>query len=223
VALPALGLALNWSACSERGQYQVADSLQAMVSHLPPRSLVVTGSDLTSGMFLYASLVEGRPLEVVPAGLVTSEWFLGRLPAERSEALRQRGLVGLLQQARARGVPVYLDFLPDGVAGFFVPEGLLYRYLAPGEPIPPRVEASRRSLDILDGVTRRGDYRLRADRPFWTRHLVQTWAWAYQTAGEGLLQADPYRARAALDQARAMRGTGPGSGPVKPMGREAAP
>jgi len=35
-------------------------------------------------------------------------------------------------------------------------------------------------------------------------HLVQTWAWAYQTAGEGLLQEDPTRAAEALEEARRM-------------------
>lgn len=204
--LPALGLAANLHACSERGQYHVPDSLLAMTSSLPPGALVVTGSDLTSGAFLFATLVEGKALDHVPAGLVASEWFLRQQPDDRARALREGGLAGLLRHARSRGVPVYLDFLPPGVAGFFVPEGLLYRYLAPGEPIPEREEASRRSLALLDAVPRRGDYRLSTDRPFWTRHLVRTWIWAYRTAAEGLLASDPERARMALDEARRMGG-----------------
>jgi len=204
VALPILGLAVNGSACSERGQFQVPDSLAAVTFQVPSGALVVTGSDLTAGMFLYGSLVLKTDWEVVPVGLVASEWFLARLPAERAEALRHGGLGALLVRERGRGVPVFLDFLPAGMAGFFVPEGLLYRYLAPGEPIPRRSEASRRSLDILDRVARRGDYTWEPGRPFWTRHLVQTWAWAYQTAGEGLLQEDPTRAAEALEEARRM-------------------
>ncbi len=223
VALPLLGLAVNWSACSEKGQFQVPDSLAAVASQVPPGSLVVTGSDLTSGMFLYGSLVGKRGWDVVPVGLISSEWFLERLPAERAEALRRGGLVALLGLVRSQGVPVYLDFLPGGISGFFVPEGLLYRYLAPGEPIPLRPQASRRSLDILDGVARRGDYSGNPGRPFWTRHLVQTWAWAYQTAGEGLMPVDPLRAEDALEVARAMRGGAPVAGDGGPARRETSP
>jgi len=200
------GLVLNLPACSERGQYHVPDSLEAMLAGIPPGSLVVTGNDLTSGMFLYANLVQDRSLDHLPAGLSASDWFLATLPSDRAQALRQGGLSALLEQARSRGVPVYLDFLPSGVDGFFVPEGLLYRYLAPGEPIPSREQASRRSLAILDGVVRRGDYSLRPHRPFWTRHLVRTWAWAYQTAGEGLAQAEPALAARALQTSRRMLG-----------------
>lgn len=200
------GFALNLPACSERDQHHVPDSLQAMLAGMPPGALVVTGNDLTSGMMLYATLVQDRPLDHLPAGLSASDWFLATLPADRAQALRQGGLPGLLAQARSRGVPVYLDFLPAGVEGFFVPEGLLYRYLAPGEPIPSRESASRRSLAILEGVARRGDYSLTPQRPFWTRHLVRTWAWAYQTAGEGLAQADSARAARALQTARRMLG-----------------
>ncbi len=201
-----LGLVLNLPACSERGQHHVPDSLEAMLAGMPPGALVVTGNDLTSGMILYATLVQDRPLDHLPAGLSASDWFLATWPSDRAQALRQGGLSGLLKQARSRGVPVYLDFLPSGVDGFFVPEGLLYRYLAPGEPIPSRVLASRRSLAILDGVARRGDYFLSLERPFWTRHLVRTWAWAYQTAGEGLAQADPVQAARAVQTARRMLG-----------------
>jgi hypothetical protein len=200
------GFALNFPACSERGQHHVPDSLQAMLAGLPPGALVVTGNDLTSGIFLYATLVQGQPLDHLPAGLSASDWFLETLPPDRAQALRQGGLPGLLVQARSRGVPVYLDFLPTGVDGFFVPEGLLYRYLAPGEPIPSRESASRRSLAILEEVARQGDYSLTPQRPFWTRHLVRTWAWAYQTAGEGLAQADPAQAARALQTARRMLG-----------------
>ncbi len=197
---------LNLPACSERGQHQVPESLEAMLAGLPPGALVVTGNDLTSGIFFYATMVEGRPLTHVPAGLGTSEWFLATLPSDQARALREGGLSGLLRQARAQGLPVHLDFLPAEVEGFFVPEGLLYRYLAPGEPIPEREQASRRSLAILDGVRRRGDYSLKSERPFWTRHLVRTWAWAYQTAGEGLVGTDPEEASRALQTARGMLG-----------------
>lgn len=212
VVLPLLGLGLNLQACSERGQYQVRDSLRAMTASLPPGALVVAGSDLTAGAFLFATRVEGRPMEVVPAGLVASDWFLAALPADRAEALRRGGLEGLLRHARERGVPVYLDFLPNGVDGFFVPEGLLYRYLAPGEPLPRREDAARRSLEILEGVSRRGNYRLSDERPFWTRHLVRTWIWAYETAAGGLEHADPVQAARAWGRVREMKGLEDGSG-----------
>lgn len=204
ILLPLVGLTVNLAAASERGQHHVPDALAAMADPLPPGSLVVAGSDLTAGAFLYARLVEGRPLDQVLPGLLSSEWYLASLPADRAEAARAGGLAAVLQQARAAGTGVYLDHVPPGVPGFFVPEGLLYRYLAPGEPIPDRVEASRRSLEILDSHPRRGDYRLSADQPFWTRHLLQTWAWAYRTAAEGLQAADPAAAAEARRKAEEM-------------------
>lgn len=203
VLLPVLGLAVNVQACSERGQFHVPDSLAAMVEPLPAGSVVVAGSDLTAGALLYARNVEGRPLEVVPAGLIGSDWFQDRLPADRAEAARAGGLPQLMLHLRAQGVPVYSDFAIPGVPGFFVPEGLLFRYLAPGEPLPTPREAARRSLAILERP-RRGDWRVSPDRPFWTRHLVRTWAWAYRTAGEGLLPEDPSQAAVALEAALAM-------------------
>lgn len=203
VLLPALALAVNLHACSERGQYHVPDSLAAMVEPLPAGAVVVAGSDLTAGALLYARHVGERPLAVLPVGLVGSDWFQAQMPPDQAEAARAGGPPALLLHLRATGVPVFLDHVPQGVPGFFVPEGLLFRYLAPGEPLPTRDEAARRSLALLDRP-RRGEWRVAADRPFWTRHLVRTWAWAYRSAGEGLLGADPSQAALAFETALAM-------------------
>lgn len=181
-----LGTALNWQRASARGLYVISDAVRAMKDSVPPGALAVTCNDLTSGAFMYAAAVEGKDMLSVPAGLVYSDWFRAQMEPDQAEAIAEGGLEGLLRSERSQGRTVICEAPLPGVRGFFVPYGLMYKYLAPGEPIPNRMQASIESLLYLEKMPRRDAGRDYSCQPFWTEFYVQRWREAYRVLIEGL-------------------------------------
>lgn len=184
-------LGYNYSACSERGQEIVSNSLACITGGLPEGALVITTSDATSGLLMYATLQQHHQYLHVPAGLASSAWFVETMPQRYQQALKLGGLETLMQLARVEGRPVYSDWVVPQVKGFFVQEGLMFRYLRPGEPIPERAGAALKSWGLLEGIERQGDYQVSKDRPFWSNFYVQRWQQAYREVAQGLVQVAP--------------------------------
>ena len=181
-----LSLCLNWGRASARNTFVIADAVKAMESGLPTNSLVVTCNDLTSGAFMYATAVEGRPVQSVPLGVAHSDWFREQLAPEQSQALVQGGLEGMLVQARVARRDVFCEAVMPGMKGHFVPHGLLYRYYAPGEKLPDVDTACLESLMYLENFPRRPQAEDLSRQPFWVKFYDQRWREAYRVLIDGL-------------------------------------
>ena len=189
-----LGLGLNYQRASARGYFTVSDTAAAMLQSVPDGALAITCNDLTSGAFMYAAAVEGRRFMHISSGLINSPWYLEQLEQEQAEALRQGGLAELLCAERRRGREVYCEAILPGVnEGFFVPCGLMYRYLAPGEAVPDRTQASIAALLALENAPRR-NATTPSYRPFWERLYYERWRGAYGELIEGLPAGSKMRA-----------------------------
>lgn len=183
----------------QSGDYVVEDTQQAVFDAVPPDALLVAGTDQMSGAALYYQVVLGRrpDVQMLFPGLLGSDWYRGQLP----EGLRDRNLDQIVTEARAQGRDVYFDYLPSDLPGFFVPRGLVYRYLAPGEPLPDREVVDRQVFAFLEAQSRRGDYQHRSGDSALRAGLLGRWADAYRTVAESL----PYeQARMALGRAVAL-------------------
>ncbi len=175
----ACGLFLNAYRCSERQSYLISDSIAAIEKVVPPGAMLVTGNDLTSGAIMYAVAVEGRDIRHIPSGVVNSEWFSSRLSPEQAQAVERGGLEGLMVYERSQGHEVYSDAVLPQVRGFFVPVGLAYRYLAPGEPESPHVQIAMESLVVLEETPRRDRHNYGQQYPFWLQFFSRRWREAY--------------------------------------------
>lgn len=196
-----LGLGLNWGRASGRGLYVISDAVSAMTDSVPAGAVVITCNDLTSGAFMYASAVEGRDFVHIPAGLAYSQWFREQLEPYQAQAIAEGGIEGLLRCERLKGRAVMCEAPLPGVRGFFVPYGLMYKYLAPGEPLPDRLQASIESLMYLENFPRRDAGRDYSRQPFWAGFYVQRWKEAYRVLVGGLPPNSKMRA-AAEEKAR---------------------
>ncbi len=181
-----LGLGLNWGRASARGMYVISDAVNAMADSVPAGALVVTCNDLTSGAFMYATAVQERDFVHIPAGLAYSQWFREQLEPYQAQAIADGGIEGLLRCERLKGRIVMCETPLPGVRGFFVPYGLMYKYLAPGEPLPDRLQASIESLIYLEKCPRRDAGRDYSRQPFWAGFYVQRWKEAYRVLIDGL-------------------------------------
>ncbi len=193
----------NYYPSSERGRELVPCCAEIMASAVPEGAVVVTGSDLTSGIFMYEKAVQGKEFIHIPAGIAHSEWFLDSLPGSYADMLRRGGLPAFMLYARTQGVPVYTDFASSEIGGFFVPEGLMYRWIASFEPVPERSACAIASLALLDAHDPGLSCKYSADRPFWCNYLVSRLKSAYIVAADGLRTKDPREAGRAYERAHA--------------------
>lgn len=196
-------ISVNYQASSERNQELVSKCADIMVYSIPKGALVVTASDLTSGIFMYENAVLGKEYIHIPAGISRSEWFIESLPDNYADIIRRGGLPALMLYARAQGMPVYTDFASAEIRGFFIPEGLMYRWIASFEPIPERSACAAASLNILDSQILSENYKYSSDRPFWCNYLISHLKSAYIVAADGLRESDPSLAEIAYARARA--------------------
>ena len=198
---------LHYPACSLRGQYQPADLERTIFDRLPPRAIYLPGSDLCCGGALYTQLIlqERRDVQVLFPGLLGSAWYRASLAGPSlPPGIAEGTLPELCAAWRARHQEVYFDAIPTDVPGFFVPEGLVFRYLAPSEPLPDRIVTERANFEFLQPQVRRGDYRRNPDQPYWIHENLGRWASAFRRIAESLAQSDPERAGQALDLAAEM-------------------
>jgi hypothetical protein len=190
--------ALHWPDCSLRGQQQPGDLERAIFSRLPIGSIYLPISDLTAGGALYEQLVLGErtDVQVILPGLIQSDWYHQPL----IEPLAP--LAELCVRWRSQGHEVYFDAFQPDIPGFFEPQGVIFRYLAPGEPLPDRAQVETANFDFLQRQVLTGDYHYEPNTAFWTHDILERWSVAYRNIADALATSDPTRARRALTLAR---------------------
>ncbi|MCA9795185.1 MAG: hypothetical protein KC910_25425, partial [Candidatus Eremiobacteraeota bacterium] len=189
LALCLLNGAAHWNFTSQAGSYHLPDTIGIVWQTLPQDAVLIPASDMTSGGYLYEQVVLGRrpDVQLLHAGLLSSDWYRHSLPPELQ--------VDSLEEILACGRPVYFEEVQPGVAGFFVPRGLVYEYLPPGAPIPERQPVDRDTFERLQAFERRGDWQRRSTTPYLRGYLMQRWANAYKTVADSLPEAAAEQAR----------------------------
>lgn len=219
--MPLLALysvAMNWSAASQRGQYQPYDHMAAIMKWLPPNAVICIDGDLPAGEWDYLHTVLGMRPDVcgVFPGLLGAPWYrrdwvrdgLAVEADERRFEAFQKGtdkkhLQYLLDVCRDRNIPVYCtSMFEEAQDGQYFQEGLVYRYLRKDEKAPTpeeRLQTAKKLFEYLESCERRGDYRLDIRRQtFWTRYVIGSWVRAYRGVARDLYPAEPELAERAL-------------------------
>lgn len=162
------------------GQYHLDDTVDAVWQRLPQDSLMVPTSDLMSGALLFRQRVKGERTDVtlIFPGLLSSSWYRKTLP----EPLRAVESADALDQVASEwGRPLYWEQVSAETSGRFVPRGLVYQQLSPGQDVPARAPVDQETFTFLESQTRRGNYQERKGRPLLERSLIIHWANAYRT------------------------------------------
>lgn len=221
--LAVYSILMNWSACSQRGQYQPYDHMKAIMDYLPKDSVLLIDGDLPAGEWDFLHVVEGhRPdlLGVFP-GLLSAHWYrrdwMNNGPhkglgddadrdlneASKTSSKQLRHTQFLLDACRKRNIAVYATSkFGEAQDGYYIPEGLVYRYLNKDE-VPPtareRAETAKKVLDYLNKAQRRGNYRMDLRlQSFWQRYTIGTWVRAYRDAARELYHYYPDLSEQAL-------------------------
>lgn len=182
----------NYPAASERGAYLVNDTLRSMAAQIPDKALVLAQNDATCGGLIYAQAVEGRRFLLVPVGVAHSPWFIESLPPQEGAILAHEGLAGLANWAASQGRDVYFDVQRTALScalaskdtpRYVLREGLLYRYLRPGEeellaPGGQELYLQRESARLQRFQTDYHPIPWNKDpirRPFWEKFYLSQW------------------------------------------------
>ncbi|MEW6279538.1 MAG: DUF2723 domain-containing protein [Candidatus Eremiobacterota bacterium] len=221
-ALPLLALysvSMNWTACSQAGQYHPNDHMESILDYVPKGAVLCVDGDLPAGEYdYYAYVIKKRPdvIGVFP-GLLAAEWYTRDFPNALGPRMMDRWTRGeekeMLQAfvdlCREDGLEVYCTTnFSEASKGQFLPEGLVFRYLKADEPAPDknqRLATARKVLRFLESRQRRGDYRLSLrNQTFWTRYCIGHWVRAYRNTARDLYPDDIQGAELALRRALEM-------------------
>jgi len=202
--LPLQAAWLNYPKCSQRGQYHVVDTTRAMALCAPARSAIVVGGDLPAGAVDYLRYVRGEFKDriFICPGLVSGYWYRDRLPVGVARAGErggnQSGNQGALEEMFAylgqKGWGLYCNDVNSGIRGFFVKQGLLYRYYPSTAEAPRKkdlVPELKRLFEVLDSSPRRGRYKLDWRQNYWMNYCITQWIEAFQNFAKELSADDP--------------------------------
>ncbi|MBT9588184.1 DUF2723 domain-containing protein [bacterium] len=203
--LPLQACVLNYSKCSQRGQYHAVDATIAMVHTVPIRSAFVVGGDLPAGVVDYLRYVKGEfsdRLFIYP-GMVGGTWYRERLPVGVALAAERGGKDGGGQQGALEGIFVYLgkrgwnlycNNLSVPIRGFFIRQGMLHRFYPDAKSGPLKahlVPELKRIFEVLDASPRRGNYKMDWRQNYWIRYCITQWIDAFQDLAHQLSDSEP--------------------------------
>jgi hypothetical protein len=210
-ALIAYTTYLNYPKCSQRGQYYAVDTFRAAYRSFPSRSAAIVGGDLPAGATDYLCYVMGefRQFRFVYPGLTGAEWHQDRFPIGLGTAARKGASEGAQQGAGEaifaylgkRDYALYTNDLHAKVRGYFVRQGLFYRFYSSRDESISQAELVKeltRIFDILESSPKRGPYRMSWKQCYWVRYCLQQWLDAYRDIGEQLAVEKPEIAIRAL-------------------------